>query len=45
MIYTDKSAKEIGYELGFEAMAHFSRFFKNLFGVPNLILRHNKLRI
>lgn len=26
--YTDKSAKEIAYELGFENPAHFSRFFK-----------------
>lgn len=28
--YTDRSAKEIAYELGFEDAAHFSRFFKNL---------------
>jgi AraC-like DNA-binding protein len=27
--YTDKSAKEIAQELGFEDAAHFSRFFKN----------------
>ncbi len=26
--YTEKSAKEISYELGFEDPAHFSRFFK-----------------
>jgi AraC family transcriptional activator of pobA len=26
--YTDKSAKEIAYELNFECPAHFSRFFK-----------------
>ncbi|HTE23792.1 helix-turn-helix domain-containing protein [Flavitalea sp.] len=26
--YTDKTAKEISYELGFESPAHFSRFFK-----------------
>jgi len=30
--YTDKSAKEIAYELGFEDSAHFSRFFKNVTG-------------
>lgn len=28
LYYTDKSAKEIGYELGFASPAHFSRFFK-----------------
>ena len=27
--YTDKSVKEIAYELGFEDVAHFSKFFKN----------------
>ncbi|QHS58364.1 AraC family transcriptional regulator [Chitinophaga agri] len=30
--YTDRSAKEIAYELGFESPAHFSRFFKNYAG-------------
>ena len=29
LFYTDKTAKEIGYELGFEEPATFSRFFKN----------------
>jgi AraC family transcriptional regulator, transcriptional activator of pobA len=29
LIYTDKSAKEIAFELGFEEISHFSRFFKN----------------
>ena len=28
--YSEKSAKEIGYELGFTEAAHFSRFFKNM---------------
>lgn len=28
LYYTDKSAKEIAYDLGFESPAHFSRFFK-----------------
>lgn len=27
--YTDKSSKEIAYELGFDDPSHFSRFFKN----------------
>lgn len=30
--YTEKSAKEIAYELGFESPAHFSRFFKQYAG-------------
>jgi AraC family transcriptional regulator, transcriptional activator of pobA len=29
LIYTDKPVKEIGYELGFEDIHSFSRFFKN----------------
>ena len=28
--YTEKTSKEIAYDLGFEEAAHFSRFFKNL---------------
>jgi AraC-like DNA-binding protein len=28
LYYTDKSGKEIAYELGFDSPAHFSRFFK-----------------
>jgi AraC family transcriptional regulator, transcriptional activator of pobA len=31
--YTDKSSKEIAFELGFEEIAHFSRFFKSKEGV------------
>lgn len=27
--YTDKSVKEISCDLGFEEVAHFSKFFKN----------------
>lgn len=29
VVYTDKSAKEIGFDLGFEDPAHFSKFFKS----------------
>ena len=32
-LFTDKSIKEIGFELGFEAPAHFSKFFKNYTGM------------
>ena len=32
LYYTDKSIKEIGWELAFEEEAHFSRFFKRLTG-------------
>jgi AraC family transcriptional regulator, transcriptional activator of pobA len=32
LIYTDKSTKEIAFELGFEEVAHFSRFFKKQIG-------------
>lgn len=31
-LYTDKSAKEIAYDVGFEDAAHFSRFFKKVVG-------------
>lgn len=33
LLYTDKSTKEIAYSLGFSELPHFSRFFKNLFGL------------
>lgn len=32
LYFTDKSSKEIGYELGFTEPAHFSSFFKNCTG-------------
>jgi len=33
MFYTDKAAKEIAYELGFEDAGHFGKFFKNNTGI------------
>jgi len=33
ILTTDKSIKEIGYELGFRSIFYFSRFFKNKVGV------------
>lgn len=32
LLYTDKSAKEIAFELGFDEVPHFSRFFKKQVG-------------
>lgn len=32
LIYTDKSLSEIAYDLGFEELTHFSRFFKKMMG-------------
>jgi AraC-like DNA-binding protein len=29
VLFTDKSSKEIGYDLGFDDPSHFSKFFKN----------------
>lgn len=38
--YTERSAKEIAYELGFESPAHFSRFFKQYAGTNISIFRN-----
>jgi len=32
LLYTDKSSKEIGYELGYNDPAQFSKLFKNITG-------------
>jgi AraC family transcriptional regulator, transcriptional activator of pobA len=42
MLYTDKSAGEIGFELGFVEPAHFSRFFKKMSGVAPMAFRQGK---
>lgn len=34
LFYSDKTAEEIGYEVGFSEPAHFSKFFKNQVGSP-----------
>ncbi|WP_236648948.1 AraC family transcriptional regulator [Spirosoma sp. 209] len=34
LLYTDKSTKEIAFELGFDEVSHFSRFFKKQTGQP-----------
>lgn len=33
ILFTEKSSKEIGYDLGFEDPSHFSKFFKNNAGL------------
>lgn len=34
LLFSDKNAEEIAFELGYSEPAHFSKFFKNQFGVP-----------
>ncbi|WP_317047749.1 helix-turn-helix domain-containing protein [Pleomorphovibrio marinus] len=34
LLCTDKSSKEIGWELGFEEPSQFNRFFKKQTGLP-----------
>lgn len=43
--YTDKSIKEVADELGFEDVAHFSKFFKNATSKSPSELRNNKIDI
>ena len=42
LVYTDKSAKEIAGELGFEDATHFSKFFKKKIGFTPLDFRKEK---
>jgi AraC family transcriptional regulator, 4-hydroxyphenylacetate 3-monooxygenase operon regulatory protein len=39
LLFTDKSCKEIAYELGFEEANHFSKFFKKMFEKTPLAFR------
>ncbi len=46
ILTSEKSIKEISYELGFESLHYFSRFFKKKLGVnptdlrkPNAVIR------
>jgi AraC-like DNA-binding protein len=43
--YTDKSAKEIAFELGFDDPANFSRFFKQQTGLPPSDFKVNLVKI
>lgn len=42
LIYMDMSVAEIGYELGFEDPAYFSRFFARRVGVPPVVYRERQ---
>jgi len=44
LYYTDKTAKEIAYDLGFESPAHFSRFFKQQTGFNSSEFKERKLQ-
>jgi AraC-like DNA-binding protein len=39
LLYSDKSAEEISYELGYNEPSHFSKFFKTQVGVPPMAFR------
>ena len=39
MIYTDKTAKEIAYELGFDDAGHLENFLNGIQGWPRLNLK------
>jgi AraC family transcriptional regulator, transcriptional activator of pobA len=41
VVYTDKSAKEIGFDLGFDDPSHFSKFFKSHTGQTLAEFREN----
>ncbi len=41
LFYSDKTAEEIGYELGFNEPTHFSKFFKNQVGHPPATFKKN----
>lgn len=42
LMYTDKTSKEIAYEIGFEDAAHFSNFFKKMTSLSPSDFRTNK---
>ena len=43
LLYSDKTAEEIAYELGFKEAAHFSKFFKKQLGVPPATFKKQNL--
>lgn len=45
LLYTDKTAKEIGYELGYSDPAQFSKLFKNFTGMTTTKFKKKKVEI
>jgi len=45
LLYTDKTAKEIGFELGYPDPAQFSKLFKNFTGITTTEFREKKAEI
>lgn len=43
LLFSDKTAEEIAYELGYNEGAHFSKFFKSHTGLPPVSFRAQKL--
>lgn len=43
LIYSDKTAEEIAYELGYTEPTHFSKFFKNQVGTPPMGFKSKKI--
>lgn len=43
LLFSDKSAEEIAFELGYKEGAHFSKFFKAHTGLPPVSFREQKL--
>jgi len=44
LLYSEKTAEEISYDLGYKNSGHFSKFFKKQEGVTPNIFRKNKLK-
>ena len=45
LFYTDKTAKEVGYELGYSDPAQFSKLFKNVVGITTTEFKKSKEKI
>lgn len=43
LLYSNKTAEEIAYELGYNEAGHFSKFFKNQVGIPPVKFRNQTL--